>query len=69
MLIKMVATNYLPTMEIGRRRRQLRDDQTPLTDEDIERRRRDRRKSRLPNMGPEVDEDMHAPLQPGEVVS
>lgn len=68
MLIKMVANNYLPTIEIGRRRRRLADE-TPdnLTEEDLERRRRERRRTRI-NLAREEDEDMSDPLRPGEVV-
>lgn len=70
MLIKMVASNYLPAMEIGRRRRQLREEPTEMmSEEDMEKKRRERRKMRLPNMGPEVDEDMNLPMVAGETVS
>lgn len=70
MPIKVVAFNYLPALELGRRRRrrigeELNED---ATDEELERKRRERRRTRVPP-GREVDEDMSAPLQPGEVVS
>lgn len=69
MLIKMVASNYLPAMEIGRRRRQLREDGMEMqSEEELERRRRERRKLRLAYTGPEADEDMNAPMQAGEIV-
>lgn len=69
----MVAMSYLPAIEIGRRRRRV----GPLnvdaptvgspTAEELEKRRRDRRKTRGPIQ--EEDEPLDAPLRPGEVVS
>lgn len=67
----MVASSYLPLVEIGRRRRIVGgpsgSSQATLTVEDAENRRRDRRKLRA--RGEEVDEDMGTPLLSGEVVS
>ena len=67
--IKMVAMSYLPAIELGRRRHRISLDQpTPAdTPEDMERRRRDRRRTRVP--AKEEDESMSTPLQPGEIVS
>lgn len=69
MLIKMVASNYLPALELGRRRHR-RGETVPagMTEEDMDRRRKDRRRARLaPSQ--EVDQDMREPLRAGEVVS
>lgn len=67
MKIKMVAANYLPALEVGRRRRVVEDtDAASSTLEDMERRRRERRKTRLPLR--EEDEELSATLRPGEVV-
>jgi len=65
----MVAMTYLPAIELGRRRRRILADQPGLTDtsEDLERRRRDRRRTRMP--GKEEDEAMGEPLKVGEIVS
>lgn len=69
MPIKMVAFNYLPTLELGRRRRRISDElDEHATDEELEKKRRERRRTRLPP-GREDDEDMSAPLWPGEVVT
>ena len=67
--IKMVAMSYLPAIELGRRRRRVLADQPGLADtpEDLERRRRDRRRTRMP--GKEEDEAMGEPLKVGEIVS
>lgn len=69
MLIKMVASNYLPALELGRRRHR-RGETVPsgMTEEDMERRRKDRRRTRLAP-GQEIDQDMREPLKAGEVVS
>lgn len=68
MKIKMVAANYLPAVEIGRRRRRIVSgpgDVSEVSAEDVERRRRERRKTRGAK---EEDELMTDPLRPGEVV-
>jgi len=67
--IKMVAMSYLPAIELGRRRHRISLDQpTPAdTSEDLERRRRDRRRTRVP--AKEEDESMTTPLKAGEIVS
>lgn len=68
MPIKVVAFNYLPTLELGRRRRRIGDELDELaTDEELDKKRRERRRTRIPP-GREDDEEMSAPLQPGEVV-
>lgn len=69
MLIKMVASNYLPALELGRRRHR-RGETVPegMTEEDMEKRRKERRRARLVP-GQEVDQDMREPLRAGEVVS
>jgi dynactin-4 len=64
--LKMVAANYLPVVEIGRRRRRIEGGPS-LSVEDAEGRRRERRKVR--GRGEEVDESIDAPLRPGEIVS
>lgn len=69
MPIKVVAFNYLPTVELGRRRRRVSEElNEDVTDEELERKRRERRRTRLPP-GREEDESMSQPLLPGEVVS
>ena len=67
--IKMVALNYLPAIELGRRRSRLNSgDLNPNASRDeIERRRRDRRRTRLRE--DEEDEPMDRPLRAGGVVS
>jgi dynactin-4 len=67
--IKMVAMSYLPAIELGRRRHRISLDQsTPAdTPEDMERRRRDRRRTRVP--AKEEDEPMTKTLRAGEIVS
>jgi dynactin-4 len=66
MKIKMVAANYLPAVELGRRRRRIvPGDVSEVSAEDVERRRRERRKTRGAK---EEDEVMTEPLGPGEVV-
>lgn len=67
--IKMVANNYLPEIEIGRRRKrsQVADQDQPMTQEEIERRRRERRKTR--GRLDEEDEGMDESLRSGQVVS
>ena len=67
--IKMVALNYLPVVEIGRRRRRVHtgDSTMPMTPEEIEQRRRERRRTRARGED-EEDEEMDKPLRPGEVV-
>lgn len=69
MLIKMVATNYLPAMELGRRRHR-HGEAVPagLSEEEWEKRRKERRRARV-TPSQEVDQDMDLPLRPGEVVS
>ncbi|BEI90312.1 uncharacterized protein CcaverHIS019_0303820 [Cutaneotrichosporon cavernicola] len=69
MPIKVVAFNYLPTVELGRRRRRMAEElNEDATDEELERKRRERRRTRLPP-GREEDEPMSAPLLAGEVYS
>ena len=67
--IKMVAMSYLPAIELGRRRHRISLDQptTADTPEDMERRRRDRRRTRVP--AKEEDEPMTMTLRAGEIVS
>jgi len=67
--IKMVAMSYLPAIELGRRRHRIQLDQPVVaeTPEDFERRRRDRRRTRVP--AKEEDEPMTTPLKAGEIVS
>lgn len=67
--IKMVAMSYLPAIELGRRRHRIQLDQSMVaeTPEDLERRRRDRRRTRVP--GKEEDEPMNTPLKAGQIVS
>ena len=67
--IKMVAMSYLPAIELGRRRHRISLDQPGSADtpEDLERRRRDRRRTRVP--AKEEDEIMTRPLRAGEIVS
>lgn len=68
--IKMVASNYLPELELGRRRRRLisGDMDQPMTSEEMERRRRERRRTRARG-GDEEDEPMGHKLRAGDVVS
>ncbi|KAK8861408.1 hypothetical protein IAR55_002227 [Kwoniella newhampshirensis] len=73
MKIKMVAMNYLPHIEIGRKRRRILGsdtlgyvDDSPTSSEEIERRRRERRRTRAPT-AKEEDEEMDKPLRAGEV--
>lgn len=65
----MVAMSYLPAIELGRRRHRISLDQVSAADtpEDLERRRRDRRRTRVP--AKEEDEVMSKPLKAGEIVS
>ncbi|OCF32373.1 hypothetical protein I316_06043 [Kwoniella heveanensis BCC8398] len=74
----MVALNYLPLIELGRRRRRIpsgdasEETGLPSTTDDAERRHRDRRKGRSSNVhgyggGKEEDESMDTPLRAGEV--
>ncbi|KAL1410249.1 hypothetical protein Q8F55_004255 [Vanrija albida] len=67
MLVKNVAATYLPAMELGRRRCRP-GEELPLdaSEEDWERRRRERRRTRA-NLPKEVDQDLSDPLRPGEV--
>jgi dynactin-4 len=67
--IKMVAMSYLPAIELGRRRHRISLDQPTAADtpEDLERRRKDRRRTRVP--AKEEDELMTKPLVAGEIVS
>ncbi|WWC60123.1 uncharacterized protein I303_102687 [Kwoniella dejecticola CBS 10117] len=74
MKIKMVAANYLPLVEIGRRRRRLPNSEIiespdQMSSEDIERRRRERRRTRGGIPVREEDEPLNAPLKAGEVYS
>jgi dynactin-4 len=66
----MVASNYLPEVELGRRRRRLDsgDVDQPMTPEEMERRRRERRRTRARG-GDEEDEAMSQKLRAGDVVS
>jgi dynactin-4 len=66
MKIKMVAGNYLPALEVGRKRRVLVDGGPGRTVEEMDIRRKERR--RLRSLQDE-DEGMDVPLQIGEVVS
>ncbi|WVW79965.1 hypothetical protein I302_101938 [Kwoniella bestiolae CBS 10118] len=71
MKIKMVAANYLPLVEIGRRRRRIPSNdmneasEQPTTEE-LERRRRERRRTRGGIPIKEEDESMGLPLKRGE---
>ncbi|KAL7421309.1 hypothetical protein Q5752_004194 [Cryptotrichosporon argae] len=66
MKIKMVAANYLPTIEIGRRQRRVGEGISEgLSEDEKERRRRERRRTRGATV--DDDEDMDMPLSPGEV--
>ncbi|WVR03969.1 hypothetical protein IAU60_000968 [Kwoniella sp. DSM 27419] len=71
MKIKMVALNYLPVVELGRRKRRVRDtgsdgsSYSPISPEEADRLRRDRRRTRGPQ-GKEEEEPMDAPLRSGE---
>jgi hypothetical protein len=66
--IKNVASTYLPEIEIGRRRRRLHSgDMNSATPEEIEQKRRERRKTR--GRVEEEDEEMGKPLEPGQIVS
>ncbi|WVF67076.1 hypothetical protein IAT40_001821 [Kwoniella sp. CBS 6097] len=78
MKIKMVALNYLPLIEFGRRRRRIPSNDIveisgnpAVAAEEAERRHRDRRRTRGPNAhgggGKEEDESMDKPLKAGEV--
>jgi dynactin-4 len=68
MKIKMLALNYLPEIEVGRRRRKITTDVGVAgTPEEIERRRRERRRTR--GRAEEEDEDMTKPIRAGELVS
>ncbi|WWC68801.1 uncharacterized protein I206_102736 [Kwoniella pini CBS 10737] len=76
MKIKMVAANYLPFVEIGRRRRRIPNSEITITDsleqlssEDIERRRRERRRTKGGMVFREEDELLGAPLKAGETYS
>ncbi|RXK41387.1 hypothetical protein M231_01292 [Tremella mesenterica] len=65
MKIKMVAMNYLPRVEVGRRRRRpVAGQGVARTVEEVERRRRERR--RIKGFGREEEEEMGLPLTPGE---
>ncbi|KAK6907167.1 hypothetical protein I203_101157 [Kwoniella mangroviensis CBS 8507] len=76
MKIKMVAANYLPLIEIGRRRRRLPSNDIAelpeleeATSEELERRRRERRRTRAGIPNKEEDESMESPLKSGETYS
>ncbi|TXT11070.1 hypothetical protein VHUM_01821 [Vanrija humicola] len=67
MLVKSVATSYLPGMELGRRRCRAGDElPADTTDEDWERRRRERRRTRA-HLPKDVDQDLSDPMRPGEM--
>ncbi|ODO06171.1 dynactin 4 [Cryptococcus wingfieldii CBS 7118] len=75
MKIKMVAANYLPVIEIGRRRRRVQsgDLEEPsgstlsASGEDAERRRKERRRRTiLPNGMKEEEEPLSSPLRPSQ---
>jgi dynactin-4 len=66
MKIKMVAGNYLPALEVGRKRRVPVDGGPGRTVEEMDIRRKERRRLRSLQ---EEDEGMDVPLQIGEVVS
>lgn len=63
----MFASNYLPAIEIGRRRRKAEGGSGGSGDTE-EQRRRERRKTRL-GVAEGLDEAMDDPLRPGETVS
>jgi dynactin-4 len=63
----MVAMSYLPAIELGRRRRRILPDLPGNTPEELEQRRKDRRRTRVP--AKEEDEPMSKSLQPGQIVS
>jgi len=65
----MLAFNYLPMIEVGRRRRRILsgDLGQPMRAEEVERRRRERRRTRAGLK--EEDEDMKQVMLAGEVVS
>ncbi|ORY25840.1 dynactin p62 family-domain-containing protein [Naematelia encephala] len=66
MKIKMVALNYVPSIELGRRKRRIQSGNLAQpTPEELERRRRDRRRVR--GVVEEEDEDIRKRLQAGEV--
>lgn len=69
MKIKMVAANYLPAIELGRRRRRVKDgaDAMDLSPEELDRLRRERRRTR--GAVREEEEAMSEGLVPGETVS
>lgn len=64
----MVALNYLPIIEVGRRRRNIpgEDAGQPMTAEVTEKRRRERRRTRAGVK--EEDQNMELVMHPGEVV-
>ncbi|WVQ79057.1 hypothetical protein IAT38_001150 [Cryptococcus sp. DSM 104549] len=71
MKIKMVAMNYLPVMELGRRRRRiavadLEEEPSEPSAEDLERRRRERRRTRGGVPVKEEDESLGKALRAGE---
>lgn len=67
MTIKTVASNYIPAVEIGRRKRLVGAEVSTqaVGEEDLEKRRRDRRRTR--GLTEEEDEDMSLPLRQGGV--
>lgn len=67
--IKMVAMSYLPSIEIGRRRRRVGVTASLPSDsaEELEKKRRERRMTRMPV--PEEDEPLTSPLKAGNIVS
>ncbi|WWC87726.1 uncharacterized protein L201_002618 [Kwoniella dendrophila CBS 6074] len=74
MKIKMVASNYLPLVEIGRRRRRLPSNdisESPdqMSVQDMEKQRRERRRTRGGNPVREEDELMDTPFKAGETYS
>ena len=62
--IKMAAANYIPTLEVGRRRRRLDGGDLSGPVEEVEQRRRERRRT----LREEVDEDINLPLESNRVV-
>lgn len=65
----MVAMSYLPSIEIGRRRRRVGGPGSLPSDsaEELEKKRRERRMTRIPV--PEEDESFDTPLKAGSIVS
>lgn len=70
MKIKMAARSYLPEVEIGRRRKRPTSGDFAVTDrmspEDIERRRRERRRTK--GVGQDEEQELSASIEPGVLV-